>query len=100
MSFDPLDPRITAFVFGELSSDERKAFEAELSASPELQEAVQAILESLTARETAEGRYILGQIRRDHWRQNVFSKLGVDLDAIRTLVDNSHCDTREEPSGN
>jgi Ca-activated chloride channel family protein len=42
MSFDPNDPRITAYVLGELNADERKAFESALSASGDLQQAVQA----------------------------------------------------------
>ena len=42
MSFDPNDPRITAYVLGELDADERKAFESALSASGDLQQAVQA----------------------------------------------------------
>ena len=42
MSFDPNDPRITAYVLDELDADERKAFESALSASGDLQQAVEA----------------------------------------------------------
>ncbi len=42
MSFDPNDPRITAYVLGELKADERAAFESALSASGDLRQAVEA----------------------------------------------------------
>ena len=42
MSFDPNDPRITAYVLDELDADERQAFESALSASGDLRQAVEA----------------------------------------------------------
>ncbi len=40
MSFDPNDPRITAYLFGELEAAERQAFEADLENSAELRQLV------------------------------------------------------------
>ena len=40
MSFDPNDPKITAYVFGELSDSEKSAFESEMESSEELRRAV------------------------------------------------------------
>ena len=39
--FDPQDAQITAYVFDELDTAERAAFETELASSPELQQAVE-----------------------------------------------------------
>ena len=43
MAFDANDYRITAYVYGELSDDERAAFEAEMATSAELRQTVEEI---------------------------------------------------------
>lgn len=49
MTYDPQDPRITAYVFDELDAAERAAFENELQQSESLREAVRQVRETLAA---------------------------------------------------
>ena len=45
MSFDPTDPRLTAYALGEFDGDDRAAFEAEIAGSPESQTYVEDVRE-------------------------------------------------------
>ncbi len=65
-----VDPKV-AEILRERSERARRAFlkAVELKDERQFDAAVQAILTSLTSRETAEGRYVLGQIRREQGRK-------------------------------
>ncbi len=68
MSFDPNDPRITAYVLDELDAGQRQAFEAELAVSGELRQAVAATrqaTEQLAAELRTEPLASLSGPRRD-----------------------------------
>ncbi|MFK8111870.1 MAG: von Willebrand factor type A domain-containing protein [Rubripirellula sp.] len=52
MSHEQVDTRITAYIFGELSRDQKAVFEQELEKSPSLQAEVAAMREAVSAIET------------------------------------------------
>ena len=49
MSHDSADTRVTAYVFGELSEDQHKAFEQELAQSSQLRDEVASVEEAVAA---------------------------------------------------
>ncbi len=74
MSFDPNDPRITAYVFGELSDAERAGFETEMQESDELRRAVddtRHTLDTLTGELEGEPEIALSDRQREAVAQEI-----------------------------
>src|SRR6516225_8592666 len=97
MTIDPNDPRVTAYVLGELDPPERAVVEAMLLESPECLQAVEEIRQTaswLTERlheesqthspsvdvkhpTVANGLYVAPHPKRSWWQRNGFRALGL-----------------------
>ncbi len=74
MSFDPNDPRITAYIFSELDDQQRATFESELDQSEELRDAVQqtrAALEQLSSELQSEVQPVMSDAQRQNISQEI-----------------------------
>jgi Ca-activated chloride channel family protein len=89
MTFDPSDPRITAYVFGELSAEESVTFEQEMDELAELREAVEStrnVTEQLASELVGEGTPQLSDDRRAQVVQAQVEQANTEKSAVPPIV--------------
>jgi Ca-activated chloride channel family protein len=85
MSFDPNDPRITAYVFGELDAEQRAVFESELNQSPDLR------------REVGDTQDVLQRLSRELQAEPTLALSDAQRASLAHQIQGTDCDTNKGP---